>query len=107
MFGSALFDLLKPVLFKYKNGASNRTHTGFIAQEIEEAVLASGLTTQDFAAVCYTIDDDGNKYDYSVRYDEIISLCVHEIQKLKQELKELKENENQELTYSEECNLST
>lgn len=87
---SRIFDKLKPVTYKYNNGKSDRTHTGFIAQDIEDAVLSLGLTTKDFAAVCYDLDEDGNKINYGVRYEEIVSLNTYEIQKLKAENKELR-----------------
>lgn len=45
-----LFKRLRPVTFKYNDGNSGRTHTGFISQEVEQAILDSGLTTLDFAA---------------------------------------------------------
>lgn len=45
------FDLLRPVGFKYVFGTSNRTHSGFIAQEVEEALAAAELTGKDFAII--------------------------------------------------------
>lgn len=45
------FDLLRPVGFKYIFGTSNRTHSGFIAQEVEEALTAAKLTGKDFAII--------------------------------------------------------
>ena len=89
---SNMFDRLSPKAFKYNNGESDRYHTGLIAQEVEEAVVASGLTTQEFAAVCYETDEDGNKHDYGIRYSELIAILIKEVQKLKQEMKELREN---------------
>lgn len=85
---SKVFDRLEPVIFKYNYGTSDRYHTGFIAQSVEQAVLDAGLTTQDFAAVCYQ-DNGGKKEKYSIRYEEIVSMCVYEIQKLKTRVAEL------------------
>ena len=45
------FDLLRPVGFKYIFGTSDRTHSGFIAQEVEEALLKANLTNKDFAVI--------------------------------------------------------
>lgn len=45
------FDLLRPVGFKYIFGTSDRLHSGFIAQEIEQAPIASKLTGKDFAII--------------------------------------------------------
>ena len=87
---SRIFDRLRPVTFKYNNGKSDRIHTGLIAQEVEDAVLAEGLTTKDFAAVCYDEDENGEKTNYAVRYGELVSMCIKEIQDLKAEVARLK-----------------
>lgn len=85
---NAVFDKLRPVTYKYNDGTSNRLHTGFIAQEVRDAVTSSGLTTQDFAGYCEWIDSDGNE-TCGLRYSEFIALCVNEIQKLKKRVAEL------------------
>lgn len=81
---TALFDALRPVVYKYNDGTSDRYHTGFIAQEVEAATLAAGLTTQDFAAFCR--GEDGV---CGLRYEEFIAINVSEIQKLKARVAEL------------------
>lgn len=91
---SRIFDRLRPVTFKYNDGKSDRLHTGLIAQEVEEAVLAEGLTTKDFAAVCYDVDENGKKTNYAVRYGELVSMCIKEIQDLKAEVARLKQANN-------------
>lgn len=88
---TAIFDQLKPVTFKYNDGTSDRLHTGFIAQDVEQAVIDAGLTTKEFAAICYDIDEDGNKVDYGIRYSELVALLVKEVQSLKAEIASLKE----------------
>ena len=88
---SRIFDRLIPVTFKYNNGTSDRTHLGLIAQDVEDAVLAEGITTKEFAPVAYDVDENGNKTNYGIRYEELVSLCIYEIQRLKTELKLLKE----------------
>lgn len=81
-----LFDALKPVSFKFVDGTSGRTHTGFIAQDIEDAINSSGLTSLDLAAFIKSPkeDKDGKpiegEYDYGLRYPELIALCVKRIQ---------------------------
>ena len=87
---SELFDGLKPVRYKYNNGTSNRFHTGFIAQDVKESIEASGLSTQDFAAIIKAGDT------YSLRYEEFIPLNTWQIQKLKSRVNEL-EAKNAEL----------
>ena len=96
-----LFNELKPVIYKFIDGTSNRTHYGFISQDIEESLDALGLDGSDFAGFCKDIqvDEDGveildengkNIYDYSLRYSEFIALNTHMIQKLQAEIAELK-----------------
>lgn len=86
-----IFDALTPVTYKYNNGTSNRLHTGFIAQDVESAVLAAGLETKDLAAVCYDINEDGDKVNYTIRYSEFVPLNTWQIQKLKARVAELEE----------------
>lgn len=91
---SNLFDSLKPVKFKYNNGTSDRYHTGFIAQEVREATENAGLTTQDFASyVEFENKEDGSR-ECGLRYEELIALCVNEIQKLKKRVAELEAQQN-------------
>lgn len=73
----AFFKALRPVQFKYKEGDSGRTHTGFIAQEVEEAVEEAGMTSQDMALV---VKDPSDRY--YLRYEEIISVQTKVIQDL-------------------------
>lgn len=100
-----LFELLKPISYKWKNDGSDnrtnhdRTHTGFIAQQVKEAMDEVGLTPIDFAAFCYddfTADPEwtsestnGMTDRYSLAYGEFISLNTHMIQKTMKENREL------------------
>lgn len=68
---------LQPARFKYRNGTSDRFHTGFIAQEVERAVSEGGLTNQDLAALVK--GEDGM---YAIRYAEMIALNTAMVQKL-------------------------
>ena len=87
------FNNLNPVSFKYINGTSDRTHYGFIAQQVRDAALNVGLTTQDIAMFVSTIDEN-DKQIYALRYDEFIALNTHMIQKCLKEIGALKsENE--------------
>ena len=94
---SSLFDKLRPVRFKYNDGTSNRYHSGFIAQEVRDAVKDAELNDDEFAAYIeveeWDKEEDNPKKSAYLRYSEFIALCVYEIQKLKQELKEIKGNE--------------
>ena len=88
-----LFMNLSPKTYKYIEGTSNRTHFGFIAQEMETAILESGLTTQDVAAfVSIESDRDGFEgYELSIRYSEIVSLNTYMIQKCLNKIKALED----------------
>ena len=90
------FNNLHPVTFKYNNGRSGRTHSGFIAQEVVASLEESGLSTMDFAAPCllnYNTDHEGYWW---LRRDQFIALNTWQIQKLKARVTEL-ENEIKEI----------
>ncbi len=85
---SEMFDSLRPRLYKYNDGTSGRIHTGFIAQEVESAALNSGITREEFAAIC--VSEEGKEREaWGLRYEEFIALNTYEIQKLKKRLSEL------------------
>ena len=67
---------LKPVKFSYTNDSSNRTHYGFIAQDVEK--LYPALVT----------DNTGYK---SINYIEFIPIMLYKMQQMQDELDELKE----------------
>ena len=77
-----LLDKLEPCTFRFRDGASGRSHAGFIAQDVEEALEELGLTTADFAGLVKSPREDGG-YDYFLRYNEFIPINTWEIQKLK------------------------
>lgn len=78
----ALFDRLRPTPYKYNDGTSDRTHTGLISQDVEQALEDCGLTTQDFAGFVKGVNADGGE-TYSLRYEEFIALCIDQIKRLK------------------------
>ena len=108
------FMLLLPKTYQFIDGTSGRTHFGFVAQDVENALKECGLTSLDFAGLCKDIktipvykevydsktgrmkkeyageenvlDENGNPvYIYSLRYDEFTSLVVWMLQKLYKE----------------------
>lgn len=85
-----LFNNLQPVSFKYKDG--HRTHVGFIAQDVKEAMDKANISNEDFAAYCEDKKDSG--VECSLRYSEFIAINTMQIKKLKDEVKELKEQIN-------------
>ena len=74
------FDELKPVKFEYKK-SDNKTHIGFIAQDVQEAEKNNNLDLD----IVYETDDYLN-----LDKREIIALNTWQIQLLKKEIKELK-----------------
>ena len=80
------FRKLKPRLFRFKDGESGRLHSGFVAQEVEEAAAESGIPTKDLAFLC--IDENG---DYGLRYEELIAIQTQVIQDLMNRVEDLEE----------------
>ena len=84
------FMRLKPVSYKYISETSGRTHTGFIAQDVEDALRASGLADDDFAGMSppsnsdedFSIDSYSSENSYMLAYSEFTSLNTYMIQKL-------------------------
>lgn len=95
------FSALNPTIYKFKAGTSGRLHMGFIAQEVEEALVKAGLTNQDFAGLCIDTrkNENGEKVtEYGLRYAEFVALNTYmlhrafaEIDGLRQEIRTLKE----------------
>ncbi|MBD5161425.1 MAG: hypothetical protein HDT14_05305 [Oscillibacter sp.] len=82
------FDALRPASYRLKNGTSGRTHLGLIAQDVEEALEACGLTSTDFAGLVKAPREDGG-YDYALRYGELISMLIMKYQTLNARVAEL------------------
>ena len=89
---------VQPVSYKYNNGTSDRLHTGFIAQQVEQSIINSGLTSQEFAALVKNKDTGL----YGLRYEEFIALNTMAIQdlykyieKLEARIKELEGDEKE------------
>ena len=75
-------------MYKYNDGTSGRLHSGFIAQEVDEAATAAGISRAEFAAVC--ISEIGTEREsWGLRYEEFVALNTYEIQKLKARIAEL------------------
>ena len=54
------------------------------------AMDAAGIPTEEFAGLCYDTEENGDLTNWSLRYAELLTLCVREIQSLKAELWALK-----------------
>ena len=83
-----LFDELNPCVFKYNDGTSDRIHNGFIAQEVKNAMDIAGVSRQEFAALCIAYEGTEHE-EWSLRYEEFVSMNTWQIQKLKQRVAEL------------------
>lgn len=81
---SVLLDNLKPRRFKYNDGTSNRYHTGLIVDEVKDAMDIAEIDSSEFAAYC--LDEEGG----GIRYSELITLLIKEVQDLKKQVAELK-----------------
>lgn len=83
-----LFDALQTYTYRFKAGSGFKTdkvHMGFIAQHIKENLEAAGLPG-------LAVFDDDNPELLGVDKQELIALCVWQIQKLKKRVSELENN---------------
>ena len=97
------FKELNPCIFTFLDGDSNRTHIGFIAQDVLKAAEKVSLTSQDIAAYVKTFypedtalpvrysNDGDTDYLYMLNYQEFIALNTHMIQKCLAKIEELEE----------------
>lgn len=99
------FMKLLPVSYMFTDPKSDRTHIGFVAQDVEQAMVECGLTSLDFAGLCKDIkkdngkdvyDENGNPvYVYSLRYTEFIAIITHVLQDTVNRLDKLEQLVNQ------------
>ncbi|NLS84137.1 MAG: tail fiber domain-containing protein [Ruminococcaceae bacterium] len=104
-----LLMLLMPKSFKFRDGTSGRTHYGFIAQDVEQALADCGMSDMDFAAFTKSpkyetiqvfteeyLDEETfeivpasmcdesilvpNEYIYGLRYEEFIAPLLSVVQ---------------------------
>lgn len=75
---------LRPVSFLMRKGTSGRRHYGLIAQEVEEAMEACGMTSADFAGLVK--DEEGR---YGLRYEEFIAPLILAVQDLNERVEAL------------------
>lgn len=98
-YADNIISKLKPCNYRFKDGTSGRIHSGLIAQDVEEALSDLGMGTNDFAAFMKAnkveMDESGNvtpiegEYEYSLRYEEFVSLLISECQYLKSRIDDL------------------
>lgn len=86
-----VIDKLRPVQYNLINDESDTTHYGFIAQDVEQALLESGVANDKMGIVYYDEDKETKeRTNYALSYDEIIPLLVKKCQELQQEIDRLK-----------------
>lgn len=91
----ALFDKLRPRRFKLNSGTSGRYHIGYIAQEVEEAMIELGIDSLEFAGLVKDKNTDGNDV-YMLRYGEFDGIYAAKIKRLENDFLAVK-SENEEL----------
>lgn len=88
----AFFLALRPATYRFKSGTSGRFHIGFIAQEVEDALTETGLTTQDFAGLVidtYKNENNEEVSEYGLRYSDFVALNTEMIQQALQKIEAL------------------
>ena len=86
-----MFDLVEPRRYKLNSGTSGRFHTGFIAQEVEDAMRACGISSQEFAGWARAKREDGSE-TYFLRYSEFIPILWAKVREQEERLKRLEES---------------
>lgn len=81
-------DNVIPRRFKFNDGTSNRYHTGFIAQNVKEAMDTAGISDLEFAGWAKDVDADGND-TYALRYTEFLAPMLAKIKQLEARIAEL------------------
>ena len=80
-----LFDLLSVQRYKLDSGTSDRYHVGFVAQDVEAAMLQAGIDSQEFGGFVTDVDEGGNII-YMLRYEEFIGILAAKIKQLEEKL---------------------
>lgn len=63
-----MLERLRPCTYTIKADGDGVKHAGYIAQEVEEALEAAGLSADDFGGFVYHEEED----NYALRYEEFI-----------------------------------
>lgn len=85
-----LFDNITPRRFKMNEGSSGRYHVGYIAQEIEEAMIKAGVDSFEFGGFVRDVDEDGNEI-CMLRYGEFDAIYSAKIKQLEARLAAIEE----------------
>ncbi len=77
-----MLDKLTPVRFKY-NDKGDTYHVGFVAQDVDEALTAAGLSREDFGGFVKIGGDLG------LAYDEFVGLLLQKLRRLEKRIEQL------------------
>ena len=88
---------MQPVRFMFRNFTEDdhhdRYHCGFLAQDIENTFNKHGIENSELGLLCIKNLEEPNKggymTEYGLRYEEMVALNVHMIQKLYARINEL------------------
>ena len=74
-----VFEAIQPQMYRWrdavaKKGDAARLHLGYIAQRIEEALIALGLDPARYAFWCRDVDEEDGSVHYALRYDQLFVL---------------------------------
>lgn len=86
--GLDFINQLRPVNYTLKNGTSGRTHTGLIAQEVEQVL---GDNDKALLIKSNTVDENTGEevVSYSLRYAELIGPIIKAIQELDEKINKI------------------
>lgn len=84
----SMFERIEPKRYKLNSGTSGRFHTGFIAQEVEDAMTSCGIDSQEFAGWAKAAREDGSE-TYFLRYSEFIPILWAKVREQEKRLKRL------------------
>lgn len=93
-----LFEMIEPMIYQLKTASKNKSKlSGFIAQDIEEAMKECKIDKREFGIVKYDEESDS----YALIYDMFIPLMFYYIQTEKKEFDKFKEDVEKRLSYLE------
>lgn len=82
----AFFDALQPCSYRMiHDGDGGKIHTGLIAQDVDAALAAVGLTREEFAGLAMSEKEGAS----GLVYNRFIALLIDQVQKLKRRVDEL------------------
>ena len=76
-----MLDQIPPKRFKLNSGQSGRYHVGFIAQDVEAAMIAAGIDSTEFGGWCKDTDEDGNEIQM-LRMEEYLAIIWAKLKQL-------------------------